>query len=506
MPKIDHPAAYLALLLVGTQAVAASYPIVDTGQSSCYDSNGAVIGCPAEGAAHYGQDAQHDGNQPSFADNGDGTVSDTVSGLIWQQSPDVDGSGVIDSNDKLNYAEAMSYCDALVLGGADDWRLPSIKALYSLIDFRGQDVSGYEGSDTSAFTPFINTDYFAFAYGDTSAGERIIDAQYASSTLYVANTANDGGSTLFGVNFADGRIKGYGLSLAGEQKRFFVRCARGNATYGDNDFVDNGDATITDRATGLMWGQDDSGQGLNWQEALAWVAQRNAESHLGYSDWRLPNAKELESLVDYTRSPNTTASAAIDPLFAATAITNEAGATDYPFYWSSTTHANWTGQPGPNAAYLAFGRAMGYMGSWVDVHGAGAQRSDPKAGNPADYPTGHGPQGDAIRIYNYVRLVRDAAVDMWDSDGDGLPNDWDNAPYYANPNSCTGDTVVLQGQSYGDGDIVACEAGSRIDLVGGVHCGSGATVALIAPQIGVADGGLTTEVGCRLRMVSTDAL
>src|SRR5690606_22243425 len=47
-------------------------------------------------------------------------------------------------------------------------------------------------------------------------------------------------------------------------------------------------------------------------------------------------------------------------------------------------------------------------GQWIDVHGAGAQRSDPKIGDPADYPTGHGPQGDAIRIYNYVRLVRDA--------------------------------------------------------------------------------------------------
>jgi hypothetical protein len=58
---------------------------------------------------------------------------------------------------------------------------------------------------------------------------------------------------------------------------------------------------------------------------------------------------------------------------------------------------------------------MGYMtdpsdssrAGWIDVHGAGAQRSDPKIGNPADFPKGHGPQGDAIRIYNYVRLVRD---------------------------------------------------------------------------------------------------
>lgn len=68
--------------------------------------------------------------------------------------------------------------------------------------------------------------------------------------------------------------------------------------------------------------------------------------------------------------------------------------------------------PGTYAVYIAFGRAMGYMNNtWVDVHGAGAQRSDPKAGDPADYPTGHGPQGDAIRIYNYVRLVRDAGAD-----------------------------------------------------------------------------------------------
>ena len=43
---------------------------------------------------------------------------------------------------------------------------------------------------------------------------------------------------------------------------------------------------------------------------------------------------------------------------------------------------------------------------FVDVHGAGAQRSDPKAGNPAMFPRGRGPQGDVIRIYNYLRLVR----------------------------------------------------------------------------------------------------
>ena len=44
---------------------------------------------------------------------------------------------------------------------------------------------------------------------------------------------------------------------------------------------------------------------------------------------------------------------------------------------------------------------------YVDVHGAGAQRSDPKAGDPAMFPHGRGPQGDVIRINNFVRVVRD---------------------------------------------------------------------------------------------------
>ncbi len=63
------------------------------------------------------------------------------------------------------------------------------------------------------------------------------------------------------------------------------------------------------------YGGDDSGEGLNWEDALAWVEQNNAEAYLGYSDWRLPDAKELQSIVDYTRSPDTTGSAAIDPVF-----------------------------------------------------------------------------------------------------------------------------------------------------------------------------------------------
>jgi hypothetical protein len=199
-------------------------------------------------------------------------------------------------------------------------------------------------------------------------------------------------------------------------KTFFVIYVRGNTDYGKNVFKDNGDNTITDSATGLMWMKGDSGTlnagdekdgALTWEQALIWA---ESLEYGGYSDWRLPNAKELQSIVDYTRSPSTTDSAAIDPLFIATPVIDEGGATNYPFYWTGTTHAS--NMAGSKAVYVAFGEALGWMMSpagdytLMDVHGAGAQRSDPKIGNSADYPYGHGPQGDVIRIYNYVRCVR----------------------------------------------------------------------------------------------------
>jgi hypothetical protein len=119
-------------------------------------------------------------------------------------------------------------------------------------------------------------------------------------------------------------------------------------------------------------------------------------------------------IVDYTRSPDTTSSPAIDPVFESTSFIDGLGNVDWGYYWAGTTHLD-----GPNggdkAVYLSFGEALGWMeeppgsGNYnlMDVHGAGAQRSDPKTGDPDDFPHGHGPQGDVVRIYNYVRCVRD---------------------------------------------------------------------------------------------------
>ncbi|MCP4716300.1 MAG: DUF1566 domain-containing protein, partial [Deltaproteobacteria bacterium] len=391
---------------IAAAAGSGTYAVVDTGQTSCYSAAGAEIDCPVENNDFHGQDGVYPGADPGYIDNGDGTVTDVNTGLMWQQDP---GS-------KMSWDAAVSGAETFVLGGYTDWRLPTIKELYSLILFSGLDPSGYESGDTSGMVPFIDTGYFNFEYGDTGAGERIIDSQWATSTRYVSTTMN-GDATMFGVNFADGRIKGYGLTdpRTREDKTFFVVYVRGNMAYGINNFEDNGDGTVTDYATGLMWMQSDSGHlgagdggdgALTWEQALTWGENL---SYADYHDWRLPDAKELQSLVDYTRSPATTGSAAIDPLFRVTKIVDEGGGTNYPFYWTGTTHANMVN--GSNAVYVAFGEALGWMQSpfgdytLMDVHGAGAQRSDPKAGDPGEYPYGHGPQGDVIRIYNYARCV-----------------------------------------------------------------------------------------------------
>lgn len=362
-----------------------SYPIVDTNLRYCFDAD-TVITC---GSSFNGQDAQYDGLQPAYQDNGDGTVTDLNTGLMWQQDP----------GEKMVYADAIAGADSFTLAGYDDWRVPTIKELYSLILFSGMDVSAASTADNS--DPFIDDSVFGFEYGNTDNGDRLIDSQWVTSSKYVS-TVMGNQECFFGVNFADGRIKCY-PTRPGGNNGYFAIYVRGNPNYGINSFVDNGDGTITDNATGLTWMQSDNGNGVLWGDALAYC---DSLSLAGADDWRLPNAKELQSIVDYSRSPDTTNSAAIDPLFSATVITNEAGQPDYGFYWSSTTHMGYPSKFS-EGAYVSFGRALGNMnGGWIDVHGAGAQRSDDKGGVPAGEENGHGPQGDARRSYNYVRCVR----------------------------------------------------------------------------------------------------
>ena len=93
-------------------------------------------------------------------------------------------------------------------------------------------------------------------------------------------------------------------------------------------FIDNGDGTVSDTTTGLMWQKATAPGTYTWQQALAYCENLVLPAG-GYSDWRLPDRNELQSLVDYSR---------YNPAINTTYFPNTVAS----YYWSSTTLAGYT--------------------------------------------------------------------------------------------------------------------------------------------------------------------
>ena len=260
--------------LPGGTFPAHAYRLPDTGQTQCYDDVGNVIPCPNPGERFHGQDGNYTGPQPAYRDNGNGTVTDLNTDLMWQQ----DGQYV------TGLSRAPDYCANLDLAGYTDWRLPDTKELLSIVDYGKWD-------------PAIDTEYFI-----------------GSSAYFWSNDTTSGGGRYI-VGFGHG-----GVMSASSMFGFHVRCVR----EGDvllNNFVDNGNATITQIASGLMWQQSDDGEEKTWEQALSYC-----EGLLlaGHDDWRLPSVKELSSIAGYDSSQPS-----IDSLFNCR--------DDQDYWWSSST-------------------------------------------------------------------------------------------------------------------------------------------------------------------------
>ncbi len=127
-----------------------------------------------------------------FTDNGDGTITDHNTGLIWMQAAaDTNSDGTAD---KMNWQAALSFCEALELAGKSDWRLPNVKELSSIVDSR-------------KFIPAI----------DKTDSPATMSSSYWSST-----TGVDDAGDAWRVYFHYGNVYGYGKSLA-----YYVRAVRG---------------------------------------------------------------------------------------------------------------------------------------------------------------------------------------------------------------------------------------------------------------------------------------
>jgi hypothetical protein len=132
-------------------------------------------------------------------------------------------------------------------------------------------------------------------------------------------------------------------------------------------YVDNGDGTITDASTGLTWEKKsrdgslhDWNTGYTWSDAFAaFIAGLNSARFAGYTDWRLPNINELQTLVDYGR-----ASLMIDPAFNTNCVANCtvltcSCTTPGAAYWSSTTVTGPLGGVNGSAWFVDFTNGVG---------------------------------------------------------------------------------------------------------------------------------------------------
>ena len=216
---------------------------------------------------------------PRFESLGSGTVRDNMTGLIW-------GEGVVVPSS--SWSLALSSAAAVTMGGYNDWRVPNRFELQSFFHY------GESSQVTWLKPPFLNT---------------LVDSEHLTSTVSAQDSVN-----IWACVFDENKITTFNSGSG-----FNVRVVRGSSkvipvtgqtvSYATGDdgyyqegvpwpvprFVANGNGTITDKLTGLMWEQSPPGSpSESWGDAIAY-----AESLVlgGHGDWRVPNVNELTTLI-----------------------------------------------------------------------------------------------------------------------------------------------------------------------------------------------------------------
>ncbi|HNZ04565.1 MAG TPA: DUF1566 domain-containing protein [Myxococcota bacterium] len=224
--------------------------VLPTGSDFCIDDKG-VVACDAIPPGHswWGQDAQTANGDHTFEDNGNGTATDTLTGLVWAIQP----SG------PLGLSAAENWCSELISLPGQGWRVPNILELFTLVD---------AGEPDCMWDPVFGT----------GCGEN--QMYWSSSQAYM--TAN------FCTVHRRGNIE------ACEKVLFLpVRCVRGGKPVGhlpDDRFVQF-EEMIHDRLTGISWARDIDAETATFGDAMRTCARKG-------QGWRLPTTAELASIME----------------------------------------------------------------------------------------------------------------------------------------------------------------------------------------------------------------
>jgi hypothetical protein len=189
-----------------------------------------------------------------YTNNGDDTVKDNLTSLIWQ-----DSSYVTDENQKRTLSEGIDYCNNLALANYNDWRLPTSDELVQI-------------TDKSRYNPAIDTSIF----------------KYTSPSVYWFDDIYNGANNA--INFYDGD------EVASADDTKFIRCVRGTLPTVNFTLSDSGD-TVIDNNLNKEW-QNNNAVGSSraaWSDVTKYCEDLILD---GKDDWRLPYINELYTIVD----------------------------------------------------------------------------------------------------------------------------------------------------------------------------------------------------------------
>ena len=261
---------------------------VCTGQNKCYD-NEKEIPCPDFGEEFFGQDAQYaklgycapqsfsiDETVPS-----EPVVIDNNTGNMWQQK--------IPPVEELYIEDVLAYCENLVYGGYDDWRLPSMEDFMTIADY-------------GRYDPAVNTEYFSDSGSFwTSTMESLIDIGgwfVMGTDYYTIFDFADTSTTSVKTYYSD---QGFLNTTEKYPHSYNIRCARGgNAAFPGHHFISEtfGKKVMWNNYNDLIFIKADypydhlivETAKYTWKEALKYCSELE---YAGISDWRVPNFKEL---------------------------------------------------------------------------------------------------------------------------------------------------------------------------------------------------------------------
>ncbi len=264
---------------------------------------------------------------PRFVDNDDGTVRDTLTGLVWLQDANCSLSIGYSTDGRMDWGAALDFVADINSGLVDisgcgymgeaggDWRLANINELDSLV---------HDGVNNKA------------AWLGSQGFEHVMDTYYYWSSTPAAGYIYQGYALAFGSGYFDAWPKSselFAWPVRSGQQGFpdpdypanLIRTGRLTSAHAGDDgstrtgvawpsnrFMGHGDGPVTDTLTGLMWLQDSECLGeQNWPDALDSLAEFNitpgtfqcTSYTANHIDWRLPNRKELNSLLDRETNP-----------------------------------------------------------------------------------------------------------------------------------------------------------------------------------------------------------